>query len=188
MDNKETGWNHLYRHNRRCNHHRCPIGNLSGEKESHRQLRIIWWNGLDQYIRPWVICYRPSPAYNLMEWAPDWLQPIQSGTDDQPRTYDVFFLGEKLVLKAETTDIQGGSQVTADQVTVQILNPSYSAVLQNTGNNEWEGSIWSSEMLAWTSRTLTFRFTATYSNGTVKTDEVQIRIDDDPYWRQHGSY
>lgn len=112
----------------------------------------------------------------------------KSGTDDQPRTYDVFFPGEKLVLKAETTDIQAGSQVTADQVTVQILNPSYSAVLQNIGNNEWEGTLWSSEMLAWTSRTLRFRFTATYSNGTVKTDEVQIRIDDDPYWRQHGSY
>ena len=112
----------------------------------------------------------------------------KTGNIDAPRSYEVFFPGEKFILQAETTDILSSSRVTADKVTVEIVNQPYYTMLTNTKKTQWQGELWNEAMLRWNTRPFTFRFTVYYSNGTIKREDVTVQIQDDPYWRQHGKY
>ncbi len=112
----------------------------------------------------------------------------KTGTTNSPRTYDVFFPGEKFLVRAVTTDIQGDSNVKATQVKAEIVGMPYATYLNDIGNNRWEGSLWDEAMLKWKSQQVIFRFSVNYSNGVIKQSDVSITIDDDPYWRQHGMY
>jgi len=102
----------------------------------------------------------------------------KTGMNDTPRTYDVFFPGEKFILKAETAgDVK--------KVTAEILDKPYKTTLTNTSDNIWEGELWHKDMMWWKTQDLTFRFTAESENGLIKKYYVPIKIDDDPYWRGH---
>jgi hypothetical protein len=120
---------------------------------------------------------------------PDWdlnrkkYNLAKSGNENDPRTYDVFFPGEKFVLSAET--VLG---VDCDRVDVQILGTSDKTTLTNTKDNLWNGSLWNKAMMNWNDRTLTFRFIAYYSCGVVKTDDVEVKIIKDEYWRLHRKF
>jgi len=103
----------------------------------------------------------------------------KTNNPDSPRPYNVFFPGEKFILKAETNP---GAQ--ADRVEVEILGTPYSTTLTNTMGDIWEGELWHEDMLYWNDRTLTFRFTA-YKAGLQKTDDVVVYIIKDEYWLQH---
>jgi len=104
-----------------------------------------------------------------------------TGTTEQPRTIDVFFPGEKFILNADTLG-------TATSVLVEILGTSYSTSLFKTAESTWEGSLWHEDMMEWQSHDLIFRFTAVSAAGGTKVYDVPIRIEADPYWRQHGKF
>ncbi|WP_018395864.1 PKD domain-containing protein [Bacillus sp. 37MA] len=109
----------------------------------------------------------------------------RTGSANSPRTPDVFFPGEKFMLKANATN-------TADTVRVKIVGiPGYETVLTNNAS-DWTGSLWKDDMLKrfknMDGETLTFEFTSTYSNGWIRTDKVNIIIDDDEYWLQHTTF
>lgn len=112
----------------------------------------------------------------------------KTNSDNSPRTYDVFFPGEKFVLAATTTAINPLSNVTASTVNVSINNKGLNSNLVKLGSNSWNGSLWNESMLSWPNQSVEFIFTVTYSNGTVKTYTVIIRTIDDQYWRQHTSF
>jgi hypothetical protein len=113
----------------------------------------------------------------------------RTGTSDSPRGYNVFWSGEKFVLRSDVIGLP-------TSVTAQILGYSYSTTMHSTGvKNSLEemiyvGEIWDKAMIdKWgrkTPVTLTFRFIATYSSGTTKTDDVTVIIDNiDSYYKFH---
>lgn len=109
----------------------------------------------------------------------------KTGTDDSPRVYEVFFPGERFMLKGLTTEGAACSKVI---VNIQE-HPEIDAVeLINTSNNIWEGSIWDKTMVDWNNQTLNFAFTAIYANGTIKTDVVTVKVEKDEYWRIHRDF
>jgi len=114
----------------------------------------------------------------------------KSGHIDQPRPPEMFWSGEKFVLKALTTTIDPLSDVYAEKVYVNILGYSYNTELFSADGFTWEGILWDESMVnKWGNSDpeyLTFRFTVLYSNGTVKTDAVKIIVDNrDSYYKLH---
>lgn len=106
-----------------------------------------------------------------------------SGTQNSPRAYNVFWSGEKFMLSSVT-------EGKPTSVCVQILGTSYSTYLNSSDLDNWDGSLWEESMINKWGRTspvtLTFRFTAKYSNGKTLTDDVNIIIDSqDDYWVLH---
>ncbi|MCP1312076.1 PKD domain-containing protein [Paenibacillus tyrfis] len=105
-------------------------------------------------------------------------------TENAPRTYDVFFPGEKFLLKADTI----GNVVNVD---VNIMDMIFTTRLTKDSGGQfdgvWTGSLWDESMMRWKNGTVIFRFTATSSTGYQKSVDVPIIIDDDEYWRQHRS-
>lgn len=109
----------------------------------------------------------------------------KTDTDDYPRTYkvpghlDVFFPGEKFMLRSEVSG-------RVSQVETEILGTSYRTWL-DLQPPYWRGELWDKEMLRWDNREVTFRFTAITPTGYSKYVDVVIVIDDDDYWRQRTS-
>gem|GEM_PF-2196167 len=104
---------------------------------------------------------------------------------------DTFFTGEKYVLSATTTKISPDSNVTALNVSVKIIERTYSPVLlDKQSSNYFTGEMWNEDMRGtrWRGKQATFLFTVTYSNGTVKTDSVVTNIIDDDYFRVKMSF
>lgn len=99
---------------------------------------------------------------------------------------DTFFTGEKYVLSAITTKISPESNITASNVSVKIIERTYSPVwLTKQSSNTFNGEFWNEDMRGtrWRGKQATFLFSVTYSNGTVKTDSVITNIVDDDYFR-----
>jgi len=110
----------------------------------------------------------------------------KTGTDDDPRPYSMFWPGERFCLEADTTEIDPSSSLDVDFVLAEIINTSYSTYLSQTGSSTWEGELWEEEMLSLAPDDYTFRFTVRYTNGTVKTQDVEFEVNnDEPYWRLH---
>lgn len=114
----------------------------------------------------------------------------KSGNVNSPRPSNMFWAGEKFILSASTTAIDLLSDVSADKVYVDILGHSYHTELSSSDGFSWYGDIWDESMVnKWGNSVpeyLTFRFTVEYSNGTVKTDEVEVIIDNrESYYKLH---
>jgi hypothetical protein len=110
----------------------------------------------------------------------------KSGNIENPRTYSMFFPGERFILSADTSAIDASRpDLYAQNVTCVLLDTSYSDSMSSSNKIRWDGDIWDESMIRWGSRALTFRFTVTYSNGAVKTYDVPATIADDEYWRLH---
>ncbi|WP_240416610.1 PKD domain-containing protein [Paenibacillus periandrae] len=120
------------------------------------------------------------------DWNSHRIQYNQSKTrtNESPRTYDVFFPGEKFVLKAVTT---GNVVKTDSQIKGTVFKTNLPKLSGNAFDGIWTGELWSEEMLKWDTQTIYFLFTATTPTGYQKTVEVPVKIDDDLYWRQHRS-
>lgn len=107
------------------------------------------------------------------------------------RAANVFFPGERFMLRATTTKIdpdrvaEDGLRATMVLVEIQDkgLNASLSSV--NADFTSWTGSIWNESMIKWKDQQLNFIFEATWSNGNRKYYTVPVYIVDDAYWRQH---
>jgi hypothetical protein len=121
-------------------------------------------------------------------WKANWEKYNQHLTENGKTSYgaDTFFAGEKYILRADTTSIASGSNVTALKVSVNLVERNYNLVwLTNLSPNKFTGEMWNEDMRGtrWRGKYATFLFSVTYSNGTVKTDSVKTYIVDDDYWR-----
>jgi PKD repeat protein len=104
-----------------------------------------------------------------------------AGRPTRPSWY--FFPGEKFILAANTV---GDNIVKVD---AYLLNASK----QSTGfwanlpgaPDTWNGSLWHETFLKLKTQDMYFRFVLTTDTGFQKEDIVQIRIEDQDYWRQH---
>ena len=126
-------------------------------------------------------------------WKTNWVNYNKHLTSIGKSTYgnDTFFTGEKYILSATTTKISSESTITALNVSVRIIERTYSPVLLNKQSlNSFTGEMWNEDMRGtrWRGKQATFLFTVTYSNGTVKTDSVITNIIDDDYFRVKMSF
>ena len=109
-----------------------------------------------------------------------------TGKDDAPRAYNVFWAGETFILEADTTDTTTSS-TKAESVTVKMLANSATATLTpNANKTRWSGILWQPDFEQLPDGDYTFRFTGTYSNGTVKTDDVRVTISGT--WQDYFNY
>lgn len=101
----------------------------------------------------------------------------QSGNPESPRGYDVFWAGEKFVLRADTTVT--GTLTRAQRV--EVAFGTYEATLSaaDAAQTIWTGELWDESFEELADGPARFVFTAYYSNGTVKTTEVVIQLQGD---------
>ncbi len=115
---------------------------------------------------------------------------VKTGTDDSPRPYNVFWAGERFMLSADTTNT-GSSATKAQTVTSRLLyNGVTASLIPNADKTHWTGEMWREDFQTIPDGPHTFRFTAAYSNGAVKTDDVSIIIAGSwqDYFRFHRSW
>ena len=109
---------------------------------------------------------------------------------DRPRPPDWFWAGEAFVLEADVTDTQH-SGTRAVSVTAEAERGLRHSLSPAAGSAvRWEGLLRSTEDVKLNELpegTYTFVFTATYSNGAVKTSSVTVRLQDtvDDFWSVH---
>jgi hypothetical protein len=98
----------------------------------------------------------------------------KSGNAETPRGYEVFWAGEKFILKALTTAT--GTQTKAEKV--EVAFGKYKTELKSlpSGGSMWQGELWDSSFQGLKNGQYRFDFTVFYNNGTVKTDSAEIRI------------
>lgn len=117
------------------------------------------------YVRHTELWDQHRKAFNLK----------QSGDENSPRGYSVFWAGEKFILEADTTIT--GTATKADRVEVRMRTYETSLTALNAGQTSWHGELWDASFTKLAKGTLTFIFSAYYNNGTVKTKSVDITID-----------
>ncbi|RJX40615.1 hypothetical protein D3P09_00940 [Paenibacillus pinisoli] len=98
----------------------------------------------------------------------------KSGNRESPRGYNVFWAGERFMLEADTTVT--GTAARAERVEVTL--GAFRTELKVSGimNTRWTGELWDSTFESLPAGTQTFVFTAHYSNGTVKKEEIEVLI------------
>ncbi|MDD3200236.1 MAG: hypothetical protein PHN73_08050, partial [Eubacteriales bacterium] len=141
--------------------------------------------------------------YNLKRFSEEVNHPFQFNdyiamTTPRKRGTNVFWSGEKFMLRAETEGKPSG-------VTVKINEPDsagnlrttgYYAELKNTGRKTasgaelWDGSLWENSMInKWGRKApeiLIFNFTAYYPGETVKEHTAAVIVDSEhDYWQLH---
>ncbi|MFC5449103.1 PKD domain-containing protein [Paenibacillus aestuarii] len=97
-----------------------------------------------------------------------------SGTNDSPRPYNVFWAGEKFVLSSSVTNT--GTLTEATDVKVTLLQRSITVSLSSVDKINWSGSMWQDDFDTLTDGTYTFRFTGTWNNGHTESSDVQVEI------------
>ncbi|AZN42800.1 hypothetical protein [Paenibacillus albus] len=97
-----------------------------------------------------------------------------SGDESNPRGYQVFWAGERFILKANTTDT--GTATIADELKVTMNGVTVSLTAANSAHTSWSGEMWEADFEKLPEGPLTFTFKAIYSNGTVKVTPVTIII------------
>lgn len=103
----------------------------------------------------------------------------QSGKEDSPRGYNVFWAGEKFLLSASTTNT--GTATKADRVEVSMKSYSASLTSMNSSRAGWQGELWEKAFNDLKKGPLNFEFTAYYNNGIVKRDTVTVQIEGNVY-------
>jgi hypothetical protein len=98
----------------------------------------------------------------------------KSGNAEAPRGYEVFWAGEKFMLEAITTAT--GTQTKAEKVEVTFGKYKTELKSLQNGGSRWQGELWDSSFEGLKNGEYGFVFTVLYSNGTVKTDSAEIRI------------
>lgn len=88
-----------------------------------------------------------------------------------------FYAGEKFILSAITTDTKSTSneQTYVNKVTA-TFNGKYMTELQHIGEHKWSAELWHTDFTALAKGTYPILFTATYSNGIVKTHQIEVEI------------
>jgi hypothetical protein len=103
---------------------------------------------------------------------------LTKGSDPElPWRANQFLAGERFILHADTTPIDPESTVTALKVEVSWDRTAEHVVLVPSGSpNGWDGEMWEDTYLHLAPGTASFTFTATYSNGSVKSTVFPVEI------------
>lgn len=96
------------------------------------------------------------------------------GDANGPRGYNVFWAGERFVLRADTTDTATATVANAVNVTMNGRTITLSPL--NAGRTKWGGEMWEEAFGQLPDGPLAFSFQAVYSNGTVKYATVTVEI------------
>ena len=106
-----------------------------------------------------------------------------SGNPDSPRGYDVFWAGERFILRAETTQTISGP--TANEVVVS-MDRGFSTKLSPVASG-WYGELYDKSFDRLEDGPVNFTFRVQYSNGVEKTYIVTVRIEGNytEYFRIH---
>jgi len=107
----------------------------------------------------------------------------KTGSEDNPRAYEVFFNGEKFILNAYAT-----GDFEPDSVHVELLGTEFEADLTHSSGSRWEGYIWDESFINFHDRDCVFKFTSHYDNGIEIEDEVTVYIVRDFYWLLHRGF
>ncbi|WP_219838459.1 hypothetical protein [Paenibacillus sp. R14(2021)] len=97
-----------------------------------------------------------------------------SGDEESPRAYNVFWAGERFLLRASTTDTATATEASEVKVTMNGITVGLTAT--NAQRTSWSGEMWDADFEKLPNGPLTFTFKAIYSNGTVKQTTVTIVI------------
>ncbi len=98
----------------------------------------------------------------------------ESGGEESPRGYDVFWAGEKFMIAAQTTDT--GTLTVAGRVELTMNSYRIDLAADNASHTRWSGELWDESFEKLPDGPLTFTFKATYNNGTVKIVSVIVKI------------
>jgi len=107
----------------------------------------------------------------------------KTGTQNNPRGYEIFFNGEKFILNAYAT-----GDFEPDSVHVELLGTEFETDLTHSSGNRWEGYIWDESFINFYDMECTFKFTAHYDNGIELEDNVTVYIVRDFYWQLHRGF
>jgi hypothetical protein len=107
----------------------------------------------------------------------------KTGTEDNPRAYEIFFNGEKFILNAYAT-----GDFEPDNVHVELLGTEFETDLSKSTGNKWEGYIWDDSFINFHDIACKFKFIAYYENGVEIEDEVTVYIVRDFYWLLHRGF
>ena len=107
----------------------------------------------------------------------------KTGTEDNPRGYEIFFNGEKFILNAYTT-----GEFEPDSIHVELLGTEFETDLINSSSNKWEGYIWDESFINFHDMDCVFNFTVHYGNGVEIEDEVTVYIIKDFYLELHRGF
>ncbi|MDQ0255478.1 hypothetical protein J2S74_002860 [Evansella vedderi] len=105
----------------------------------------------------------------------------ETGTDDSPRHYDMYWAGENFIIRAYTTNT--GTSTIAESVTVEMEETDEFRELSTNNNVEWTGNVWEEYFEHLPDGTYTFRFRTVYSNGIEREDTYWIEINGE--WGQY---
>ncbi|SED12915.1 PKD domain-containing protein [Paenibacillus sp. GP183] len=101
----------------------------------------------------------------------------KSGDANTPWSINQFLIGERFMLDGTITTIISPSTVSAINVKVTFEQTGdVTWLTPDTSKTRWTGDLWNVTYNDLTPGTATFKFTATFSNGAVKTDIVPVEI------------
>ncbi|MFF2091650.1 hypothetical protein [Paenibacillus sp. NPDC058174] len=155
---------------------------------TYRMLDVGEWTiklTVSDRLAPPVVVTKKLTVYELklkgfVKHTPLWEQYRQAFNASKPpndasiRPPQMFWAGEKFMLEAETTDTR--TDTFAERVEVKMLRYALDLTSQNTSSTRWKGELWEESFEKLRNGTITFVFTVYYSNGIVKTDQVDIEI------------
>lgn len=98
----------------------------------------------------------------------------KSGNAETPRSYHVFWAGEKFLFKADTTVTN--SLTRADRVEVEFGKHTVVLSPLDANRSKWGGELWDESFEKLKDGSAVFTFSAYYNNGTVKKSEVEIEV------------
>ncbi|WP_197187625.1 ABC transporter permease [Brevibacillus agri] len=141
--------------------------NIKGDKTQF-EVYDLWVKGYVKHTDRWDALRK---AYNTQK----------TGNPESPRTYDVFWGGEKFILYADSTNT-GTSPVKGATLKVTMSTTNVTSDLKSTDKTTWNGDMWRENFDKLRNGTYTFTFVLTYNHTGpdgqyhVETDTVHIRI------------
>ncbi|MBH5318291.1 hypothetical protein I6N90_10765 [Paenibacillus sp. GSMTC-2017] len=97
-----------------------------------------------------------------------------SGEIESPRSYNVFWAGEKFLLYANTTETTTSTR--ANRVEVTIGKKTTHLMLVGDNTTSWSGELWDETFEKLEDGPITFTFSAYYNNGVIKVIRVEVVI------------
>lgn len=149
------------------------VNDPQGASATNTYIFTVYSLGINGFVNHTELWEQHRQKYNA----------IAGAAGKEEHTPEVFFDGEMFVVSADTTVINPGSSVTAENVQVSIVGTSFSTYLNKTSSYRFDKGWWEESMTRWGERSLDFLFRVAYSNGTVKVHTVRVYISKDDYWR-----
>ncbi|WP_338554387.1 hypothetical protein [Paenibacillus sp. KS-LC4] len=159
-----------------------PGPRLKMEQAGAWQLSVTVADGLAEPVTiSRTVQVQPLKVAGMVNHTDDWnsirksFNKKQSGDEEAPRAYSVFWAGEKFILAANATET--GTDTKTERVEVAMNRLQTKLEVKNTAGTLWAGELWDASFEKLNKGTLSFTFTAYYNNGTVKQDVVQVSVD-----------